>query len=224
MQNLLICFDVDGTLIDDTVFIWETLHQRIRTDPAERKHWADEYWKGKITYAEWATRDVEMWRKKNIRRDQMLDIIRHLRPMAGAVETLTTLKRQADILSVISGSLDIALELALGNVRRYFDYIMLNRLLFDEQGYLTGVTPTPFDIEHKATGLKSIALETAFPLNRTVFVGDNFNDVEVSKIAGLSIAFNCKSDELACVADHVVPGSDLRAILPIIEEYRAGIV
>jgi phosphoserine phosphatase len=51
-----------------------------------------------------------------------------------------------------------------------------------------------------------------------VFVGDNYNDVAAMRAAGLGIAFNCKSEELAQVADVVVAGRDLREIL----KYVAG--
>jgi HAD superfamily PSPase-like hydrolase len=221
MQPLLICFDVDGTLIDDTTFIWETLHDCFQTDPVVRKFWSDAYWQGKISYAEWATKDVELWMEKDINRTRMMEMISNLKPMEGALDTLDNLKEKSHILGIISGSLDIALESTIGDCDHYFDYVFLNRLTFDSEGKLQGITPTPYDIEHKATGLMALVEETGIPIERTVYIGDNFNDVEVAKMAGFSIAFNCKSDDLAKVADRVVPGTDLRVILPLIDAYSS---
>jgi HAD superfamily phosphoserine phosphatase-like hydrolase len=219
MNKLLICFDVDGTLIDDTIFIWQTLHDKIQTDPEERKFWADAYWSKIITYEQWARKDVEMWMKNGITRDCLLGYISDLHPMTGAHEAVMKLKNMGHLIGIISGSLDIALEAAFPDWKDMFGYIFLNRLIFSEDGKLSGVDPTPFDIEHKATGLKEMSKRAGIDLSNTVFVGDNFNDIEVAKIAGSAIAFNCKSEELARVSDHVVMQKDLRAVLPIIEKF-----
>ena len=32
MQYRLVCFDLDGTLVDNTIFIWQTLHEYFQTD------------------------------------------------------------------------------------------------------------------------------------------------------------------------------------------------
>ncbi|MBN1552863.1 HAD family phosphatase [bacterium] len=223
MEKLLICFDVDGTLIDDTVFIWQTLHDKMNTDPIEREYWANAYWTGKITYEQWAQKDVEMWIKMRVNRSHLLLAIEALKPMQGALETINILHKQSHYLGIISGSLDIALDQAIPDYKTLFDYVFLNHLVFDDADMLKGVIPTPFDIEHKASGLRKMAHELNMPMNRTVFIGDNFNDIEVAKSAGCSIAFNCKSEELASVADHVVPGPDIRAVIPIIEQYWAGV-
>ncbi len=223
MKRLLICFDVDGTLIDDMTFIWKTLHERIGTDPDQREYWADAFWSKKITYAEWARKDVDMWIKKGITRQGIMAHLTDLKPMVGAMETLSRLKGQSHVLGVISGSLDIALEQIFPDWNTVFDHILLNRLIFGEDDRLTGIVPTPFDIEHKATGLRHIAQQCGIPLEDSVYIGDNFNDVDVAKIAGCAIAYNCKSDLLAENSDYVVPGPDLRAILPMIDEFaRTG--
>lgn len=52
-------------------------------------------------------------------------------------------------------------------------------------------------------------------LNRTIYVGDNDNDVEVAKIAGMAIAVNSKSEKLKSVCEVSVEG-DLRDILEYI--------
>jgi phosphoserine phosphatase len=219
MRKLLVCFDVDGTLIDDTIFIWQTLHDKLLTDPLEREKWSQAYWSGKISYAEWARKDVDMWMAKNVGRSEIEKAMSDLHPMQNTIPTLTVLKNLQHCLGIISGSLDIALTKAIPEFEHFFSYVYLNKLIFDYNGKLIGIKPTPFDIEHKATGLIKMAEEAGIPLQNTVYIGDNFNDIEVAKTAGCSIAFNCKSEDLEIVSDHVVPGTDLSDIIPYILDY-----
>ncbi len=223
MSRLLICFDVDGTLIDDTVFIWQTLHDYFETDVREREYWYKAYFAGKITYAEWARKDVEMWMEKGVDKRSIFRAMENLKPMHNAEAVISSLKEEDFKLGIVSGSLDIALEKALPNAMPYFDGIYLNRLVFDSEEKLTGIIPTPYDIENKAAGLRKMSRELDIPLSRTVFIGDNFNDVSIAKEAGLSIAFNCKSDALANVSDYLVQGKDISKTLPIIKKFAEAV-
>ena len=219
MRQLLICFDVDGTLVDDTIFIWQTLHNAVGTDPAERRRWSEAFWNKEISYAEWAQKDIDMWREKNVTRFDLHRYIDELKPMTGAWETLQTLYDDGHVLGIVSGSLDIVLEQVFPQWGNLFTHVFLNHLVFDEQQYLTGVKATPYDIDHKADGLREMARLTGIPMKNTVFVGDHFNDVSVAQAAGFSIAFNSKSDELRKVASIVTQQKDLRVIIPLIRKY-----
>jgi len=222
MKKLLICFDVDGTLVDDTIFIWQTLHDAIGTDPVERKRWSKAFWNSEITYDQWAGSDVKMWCDKNVTKQDLMQHISALKPMNGANEVLSSLKNDGHELGIISGSLDIALDQAFPEWQNMFGHVFLNHLEFDSDNYLSGVKTTPFDIDLKGAGLIEIARRTGFSIEDTVFIGDNFNDVSVAKLAGLSIAFNCKSDELAEVSDCVIDDKNLRNILPVINKFASG--
>jgi phosphoserine phosphatase len=65
----------------------------------------------------------------------------------------------------------------------------------------------------KADALKKVANREKIHLKHTVHIGDHHNDVGIAKIAGLSIAFDCKDDELRRVADVVIDKKDLRETL-----------
>lgn len=75
---------------------------------------------------------------------------------------------------------------------------------------------TPYDEEHKATGIRHAADKYGVDLATTVFIGDNQNDVQAAQTAGLSIAFNAKSRELIQISTHHVNSHDLRDILTFI--------
>ncbi len=208
----LIAFDVDGTLVDDTVFIWKTLHDHFETDPDRRKQAYADYFSGRISYSEWFFNDIALLKARGATRAGIESIVAGMRLTGGVIETLGALRDAGARLVIISGTLEVVVRTF--DLVPWFDEIYLNRFEYAPDGALIGGTPTPYDVGEKATGLRHIAAAAGIPMARTAFVGDNFNDVSIAKAAGFSIAFNCKSDELAAVADVVVEGGELRRILP----------
>ena len=230
----LICFDLDGTIIDETIFIWQTIHDSLGTDKVRRKKYAQDFVDKKITYKQWAEHDLILWKEAGATKAKIMKAIEPLKLMPGALDTLNELKKLKDRnkdtnngnkkigsekrglkLAIISGSLNIALEKVLPNYREYFDDVYINHLIFDGEK-VARIKSTSFDFENKADALKEIAKRENLKLEECVFVGDHDNDIQVAEIAGLSIAFNCKSERLAQVADVVIEKKDLRKILKYI--------
>jgi HAD superfamily phosphoserine phosphatase-like hydrolase len=209
----LVCFDVDGTLVGKTTFVWETLHDSLGTDRNKRQQGWDDYFAGRIPYSAWFESDIALFRERGaVTRGRLLEAIEGLRLLDGVHEVLETLKRAGLRIAVVSGSLNIVLEKF--DLTGYFDDIFINELFFDRPGKLIGWRPTPFDVENKSGALDWLVAKYDLDLAQTAFVGDNFNDVSIARRAGLGIAFNSTCDELIdCTAVHE-PGNDLRAVLP----------
>ena len=106
----LVCFDVDGTLIDNVTFSWQIFHDYFQTDKYRRDDAKNAFLKGKITYLQWAEHDINLWKETDAKKEDFLKAIGHLKLMEGAIETLNELKRRGFKLAVISGSLNIILE------------------------------------------------------------------------------------------------------------------
>lgn len=208
----LIAFDVDGTLVDDTVFVWKTLHDYFGSDTLVVEKAFEMYMGGSLSYRQWFEHDIKLFREKGATRAMILDAIKNMKLFKGARETLEILGKTGAKLIIISGSLNLVVEKF--DLPDYFHEIYLNHLEFGEDGELLGGVATPYDVWDKATGLKDVAARHGIPISSTAFIGDNFNDIAVAKAAGFSIAFNCKSDELAEAANVVVEEKDLRAVLP----------
>jgi phosphoserine phosphatase len=208
----LVCFDLDGTLVDDTIYIWKTLHETFNTDPIERQRAYDDYFAKRITYEEWFNHDLKLLKAAEANQQTIDDVLGVLRPMHGAHETIATLKEKGHKVAIISGSIDIVVHKIFPDIA--FDHLLINRMQFDINGEIGGGTHTPFDVEAKADGLKHLCELESISTSQTVFVGDNVNDLWIAKEAGLSIAFNCKSDELREIADVEIREKDLRLVLP----------
>jgi len=210
----LICFDLDGTLVDGTTYIWETLYETYVKSNVERRRLMSDFFDGKIKYEEWFFGDLEIFKKAGINRSDFLDVIKNLELIGGVTKTIKKLKKEGHILAIVSGSLNIVAEEMLP--KNIFDYIFINEIYFDENGNISGGRPTPYDMERKSDALLYIAKERGIKIEDTVFVGDNGNDIAIAKTAGFSIAFNCKSKKLTEVCDIEIKEKNLKGILKYI--------
>jgi len=210
----LVCFDVDGTLVDDTVFIWQTLHDHFATDPEARDKAHGDFFAGRITYADWFRTDLELLSFAGATKARIREVLDMLRPMDGAHEALHDLHRRGHTLAIVSGSLDIVVSHLFPDIP--FAHVLLNHIAFGADGRIAGGTPTPYDVEGKADGLRELCRREGIAPSQAAFVGDNFNDLWVAKAAGLAIAFNCKSDDLRRTCHIEVPGKDLRDVARVI--------
>ncbi len=140
--------------------------------------------------------------------------------MKGAKETINELKKKRLKLAIISGSLNIVLEHLFPNYKKYFDYVLINKIFFDKKGKISRTNFTAYDEEKKILGLKKIAKNEKIKLEKCVFVGDHKNDVHIAKESGLSISFNSKSKELDKVCDIVIKKKDLREVLKYINKNK----
>jgi len=213
MKYRLVCFDVDGTLVDNVVYSWDIFHDHFKVDMKRRENARKQFFEGKISYEEWALHDISLWREKGAKKTDFVDAIRHLKLMEGATETIRELRKRNLKLAIISGSVDIILDSLMPDYTKYFDDVFLNRLVFDKNGRIADIKITPFDIYGKAEAMKIVAKRENLRLDECVFIGDHRNDIPVMKECGLSIAFDPKDDELRKIADVVIEKKDLREVL-----------
>jgi phosphoserine phosphatase len=218
MKYKLIVFDLDGTIFDGTESIWQTLHEffGIEKHP-ERMGTKERYISGKISYREWAEKDIDLMRRHGANRETIMKAFSKVKLMEGSIETLEILKKKGFKIGIISGSLDVLLNKLIPNHNKLFDYVYINKLSFDKEGKITKLESTPFDLANKARGLEEICRFEGISPKECIFVGDHDNDVEVSKISGFAIAFNSKSKGLNKVADVIVRKKDLREILKYVK-------
>ncbi|MBU0615087.1 MAG: HAD family phosphatase [Nanoarchaeota archaeon] len=211
----LVCFDVDGTLVDNIAYSWELFHNAFEVDMTKRKAAKEKFYAGKITYSEWADHDIGMWLSKGVTRKDFEKAMEkgQIKLMDGALETIQELKSNGMKLAIISGTVSVILDYLLPDYKELFDDHYLSQLFFDEDGKFTKANVTEYDMAMKADALKLVAKKHNLKLSECVFIGDHHNDVMIAKEAGLSIAFDPKDEELKRVADVIIENKDLRQVL-----------
>ena len=209
----LVCFDVDGTLIDNATFSWQVFHDYFQTDRHKREDARNRFFSGKISYTQWAEHDINLWKEKGAKKEDFFMALNDLKLMDGAMETLKELKSSGFKLAIISGSLNVLLERFIPDYMNYFDDVFISRIYFGKSGQISGIDATEFDMDAKASAMKKIADREKISLKECVFIGDYLNDLAAMQEAGLAIAFNCRNDELKKVADVIIEKKDLRGVL-----------
>jgi phosphoserine phosphatase len=211
----LVVFDLDGTLVDHPEPIWKTLHERLGSDPEQRRATIRAAMSGKITYAEWFATDLKMLREAGANRAAIERIIDTLSPTPGAISLVDDLRRAGARVALVSGGLDMIRRRILPSVE--FDAIHINRISFSDDGEILDGTPTAYDRGHKVSGIRALTERFGVSIEQTAFVGDGSNDVYAAKEVGCSIAWSARAHpELVEVSDHHVIASDMDALRPLL--------
>ena len=94
MAYKLVCFDVDGTLIENVKFSWQLFHDYFEIDQKRREEGRKAFERGDLTYEQWAEHDVELWKERKVTKQDFSDAIAHhqAKLVRGARETLGELK------------------------------------------------------------------------------------------------------------------------------------
>lgn len=215
-QTKLIFFDFDGTLSGGCDFVFSHIWEYFDLDKGTNYKHIEDYKAGRITYADWVALDIEIFKAAKVTKSEMIKAFGRIYPNPGANETLHELKHRRFKIFIVSGGIDLLVYHLFPDWQNQFEDIFINKYIFDNKGNIQDGIATKYDFEHKATCIHDMAKKYQVPMKNTVFVGDNHNDVHAAGIAGTSIAFNCKSDQLREVATHHVESDDLRHILPLV--------
>ncbi len=212
-QRHLVFFDLDGTLIDGLEYSWIHMYEYYNIDRETTKQLFGMYMSNELTYSEWTKACVELLVAAGADRSSLARCFENVKLHDGASLVLSELKARGYQLFVVSGSVDVAMDAVDPSLKTHFDDVFINQLIFDTEDMLVGVKPTPYDMEGKALCIADTCKKYGVPISEAVFVGDNDNDVHAAAVAGISIAFNSTSSELAKAATFNVDQKDLRAIL-----------
>jgi len=209
----MIVFDVDGTLLLGESG-WETLHKKIGTIESRNEH-QKMFREKKINIMEWVKKDIEIWIKKGITIDEINNIISKKRTIKNIEKVLKILKDNGFIIAIVSGGLDIYFDTVLKDVKKYFDYIFINKLIV-KNNKIVDINPTIFDFDNKIDAVKKICDEKKISLDEVIFVGDGINDIKVMKECGFGIALNPK-DDLGNSPDVIINTDDLMDIIKYVK-------
>ncbi len=208
----VVAFDLDGVLVD-AVSSWVYMHEQFGV---KNSNAYQEYMDGNIDYLEFMRVDISLWLEKEgkVHSSRIIKALDSMPLMGGAKEAIDELHHAGlKTLIVSCGIKDLALrvqkDLAIHGC-------MANSLVLDDEGYLTGEGLMEVDLADKGKYLLARLKSMGMDPKRTVAIGNSLFDVPMFKVCGLGIAFNPDDQVVIDEADVVVPGKDLRDVLPII--------
>jgi HAD superfamily phosphoserine phosphatase-like hydrolase len=206
-RKKVVCFDLDGTLLDTKTGIWDIMSQELIHDKEPSIIRLMRKWLPQRT-------TIGSYIDTQVTKAQMVSIIKGLRPVSNAVLLLRQLRKEGFVLALVSDSVDLVPEIHFPSDA--FDYLYVNRLIFDDSGVIQG--HIPYSKWGKPGAMRELAAHLKISPEQMVFVGDNINDIPALKYAGIGIAFNPKSRKVRRAADVVLYG-DAMVLLSHIREY-----
>jgi len=203
----LVVFDVDGTLIR-VESSWRHLHQQLGTWDRGRKY-AERFFKGSITYEDWARLDASLWRGLPLERVQR--IVNDIPYTDGACDVITTLRRRGLLVVLLSAGLSIVTDRIREDIG--VDDSLANELAV-ENSLLTGEVRVDVSFSNKGEVLHRFLEKFGVTPDECAAVGDDETMIPLFEKVGLGIAFNPRKKVVEKHADVVVKGNDLRQVLP----------
>ena len=210
----VIGFDLDGTLLRGVEFSWKEVWRHLGFPDEVRKDGMRRYLAGSMPYEEWCDWACKQFRDKGLTRSQFEVIVGSLTVTNKLKHTLEILKNSGFVLAIISGGIDTFVDVMIPEAPQLFHYICINRFIYDNKGVIERVDPTPFDFEGKTAALELICQEHGVTLAESIFIGEGFNDSDVSRHTGLSIAYPGHAQEVQQAARVEIAEDDLSKILP----------
>jgi len=208
----LVVFDLDGTLVAHEGPLWRTLHGRLGSDPARRREVVRQALAGEIGYDAWFAADLDMLREAGATRDAMCAVVDTLAPMPGALALLAALKAAGAVTAILSGGIDLVVARHIPD--GLVDHVFINQIHFDAAGRILGGSATPYDLAHKAAGIRELRRRHGVSRARTAFVGNGPNDIEAAEEAGFAVAWADAPEALRAASDVYLPGPDLMSLTP----------
>lgn len=198
----LAVLDVDGTL-KQAESPYQYLHRRLGVSHLAAEHRAQALG-GKISYGEWLRRDVALWAGQPVAGLRLLLDENPFLP--GASDLLRTLKSCGVVVALVTAGFTLNTDPIVAEYG--IDYVLANELL-EENGCLTGVAINHVPEGGKAAFACDLMQRLGVRAEQTLAAGDTRGDLELFECAGVRIAVNPVSPELAALAD-VVFAPDLQ--------------
>jgi phosphoserine phosphatase len=203
----LVVFDVDGTLTK-VASSWQFLHEKLGTWDRGR-HYAEQFYRGAITYEDWARLDSSLW--TGLKLETVQKIVDDMPYVDGTREVITTLRKGGLKVVLISAGLSLVTKRIKKEIE--VDDSLANDLKA-EGGFLTGQVKVNVSVDNKDAVLGLMLEKFNLRMDECAAVGDDETLIPLFERVGFSIAFNPRSWVVEERADVVVKGDDLREVLP----------
>lgn len=187
MSKSLICFDVDGTLVDNKTS-WLTLTQGLGCSIPQVLSIYDRVMQGRISFAEGEKLVTQLYRstgkatKDNIQKIFDKEVLK-----PGAVEITRFLKNKGYAIWLISGAIDIYVESIAAKVGAD-GFFASASLEFDKDEILSNINYGGNQSVWKAQMVRELAGKFGLAPSDIIFVGDSENDISAFELTGKGVA------------------------------------
>lgn len=184
-KPILVVSDVDSTFIKQEVI---ELLARFAGKESEVSAVTERAMRGEIDFSQSLEQRVNVL--AGLSENVLNEVLNDLQLSDGAENLVKKISSQKNYFALVSGGFSQILTTLCDRIG--IKLFLANSLEIKE-GFLTGKTTGPIiDAQAKATYLKSLAEQLDIPLTNVIAIGDGANDLEMMKIAGISISFNGK--------------------------------
>lgn len=198
----LVCFDVDGTLVDG--LSWLILTEGLGCSTDKHIDIFDKALKGEVSYSKSERIITKMYRESGYANEVFIrKLFSEIKIRNEAKELFFYLRKKGYKIYLISAAIDIFVE----NVAKRLgtDGFYANaRLEFDKKGIVKRFHFRSDQSKLKLEQLNELLSNLGLDYDSVAYVGDGYNDIDVFKKIGYGIAVHCFDDNLKKFAWKVV--------------------
>ncbi len=196
----IICFDVNGTLIDQSS--WEIFTSGEKEAEQELKDLFNNYYNNKISLGDfWEKMASALKKTGNANMGYICNHSDDINTLKnGAEDLINYLKDKGYKIYLISCSIDIYLE-KLTQKLNLNGFYAGTKFLFNEEGELLSIKSECLENKNfKEEKIREISKDNSAEIEDIVFVGDGKNDIGAFKMTKKGIAIDSKVKELRNIA------------------------
>lgn len=212
-KKKLVCFDIDGTLVDG--ISWYILTEGLGCSIKIHEEIYHKVLNHEMTLSEAEKQLVKLYQKKGkINFKTVYQIYNSVLLRKDSYELIDYLKKKGYLIYLISGAVDLYVKIVAEKIHAD-GYFSNSSLEFNEKGDLKKLHYRVNQGSVKLEQLESLVAKLDIDIQKEVyFIGDSENDIEVFKATGHGIAVHCKDENLLKVARKKVDSlAEIKSIL-----------
>lgn len=213
----LIVLGVDNTILKGYNFSWKLVCDYLKIDDKIRRDWIRNYQQNKISYNKWIEKKANLLIENKLNKNDFKFILKDVYIISGFKEFISYCKDNDYALAIVSGGIDTVLEYMMHDYKQIFDYVTINKFIYDRNGDLETIIPTPYDFKNKADGIVDIQTNLNIAPDNTVSVAGGYNNIHTLQASNTCIAIDTHSIQLREGFNHYVSKPDLREVIPFLK-------
>lgn len=195
MENIkLVCFDVDGTLVEGNA--WWMLTSALGYPLEKINNIFNQAKEGKISFREGERLFTKMFQDSgNATREFIANFFESIDVKPEAKDLIHYLKQKGYKIYLISGGIDIYVN-SIARKIGVDGFYANSSLEFNQKGILQGIHYRENQKGVKTEQLQELVRKIGIDMNNVVFIGDSENDIDVFKATKHGIAVSTSNEEL----------------------------